>query len=234
MNRRAGLEGRLHSQTQGCLRAQINAACINKWLCLIAVTVALTGCLNSGAAIGIGCGEELAALTVESSATIDVALLVPDIVEKMGGESMWDAISVIDTDCPVPVALPDHMPPPVPSSERQWPAAKPVQKVRLPNVAGVVFLYPSQGVEEVMTGLAAALVEYRDDGTPGRVYKASELLHDEGWARHTSSTLMTTAIERCDQEIEYFTYSPEGDITGELPTPRRMGRFCEQIMLLSP
>jgi len=207
---------------------------MNKLLCLIAMTLGLAGCSNPGAATEKGCSQELAALPVENSATIDVELLVPGIVAKMGGERMWDAIEVIDTKCPAPGTLPNRMPPPVPPGEHSAAAAKPVQKVKLPNASGVVFLYPSQGAEEVMTGLAAALVEYRDDGAPGKIYKASELLRDEGWARLTSSTLTPATIERCDEQIEYFTYSPEGDITGELPTPRRMGRFCEQIMLFSP
>jgi len=173
-------------------------------------------------------------MPLSSSVSVDIELLVPDIVSEPGAGSAWDDIRPVETNCPAPTAFPDHMSPPVSSTGSRTPVAKAVQKVNLPNLNGVVFIYHSRGVEEVMTGLAAALVEYRDDGTPGRMYKASELLRDEGWARLTSSTLTSTSVERCDQQIEYFTYSPEGDITGELQVPERTPRFCEQLMVLSP
>ena len=161
-------------------------------------------------------------------------LLVPDIASEPGAGYGWDYIQPVETNCPAPTAFPDYMPPPVGSDGPRAPVAKAVQKFNLPSLTGVVFIYHSRGAEEVMTGLAAALVEYRDDGTPGRVYKASELLRDEGWARLTSSTLTSTSVERCDQQIEYFTYSPQGDVTGELHVPERTPRFCEQLILFSP
>lgn len=180
------------------------------------------------------CRAELDALPVEDSATVDIEFLIEGIVSRLDAEPVWDGIQAIETECRPPRSLPDLMETPAGSEVPGKPRAKPVQKVVLPGLSGIVFIYPSRGVEEVTTGLAASLVEYRDDGTPGRIYKASELLRDEGWARLTSSNFSPQSIVRCDQEIEYFTYSREGDIAGELAAPTRTPRFCEQIMLLAP
>lgn len=192
----------------------------------------IAGCGEEAVPIG-DCYAELDQLPVVYTVTIDVEELVKNIVGKLGPEPYWPDIPQIDTACEAPAVLPgqsDHFTS-TPTTSR---IAKPVSRVRLDGLSGVVFAYRSRGAEEVMTGLAAALVEYRPDGTPGRIYKASELLGDEGWGRLTTSTLTATSIERCDQELEYFTYSAEGDVVGELEIPARTPRFCEQVVLLPP
>ncbi|MGH8073813.1 MAG: hypothetical protein ACREO4_07045, partial [Lysobacter sp.] len=162
--------------------------------------VPIVGC-GANALPTDGCRAELDRLPIVDTTTIDVEILVKDIVDKLGAEPYWSDIPQIDTVCKAPAVLPgqfDHF---TPAAGR---FAKPVRRVRLDGFSGVVFAYMSEGAEEVVTGLAAALVEYRPNGTSGRVYKASELLRDEGWGRLTTSTLTGTSIERCDQELEYF------------------------------
>lgn len=207
---------------------------MSKFSWLLLPALALSSACGHPANAGNACRDELGALPSSNSVSVDMELLVPDIASEPGAGYGWDYIQPVETNCPAPTAFPDYMPPPVGSDGPRAPVAKAVQKFNLPSLTGVVFIYHSRGAEEVMTGLAAALVEYRDDGTPGRVYKASELLRDEGWARLTSSTLTSTSVERCDQQIEYFTYSPQGDVTGELHVPERTPRFCEQLILFSP
>lgn len=89
------------------------------------------------------------------------------------------------------------------------------------------------GAEETTTGIAAAFIEYRN-GTPIRALKASEFLGNEGWARLTTNTLSATSNTRCDQELEYFTCSDNGDIVGELGTPTRTPLSCENVVPFQP
>ncbi|MGQ4660515.1 hypothetical protein [Lysobacter sp. F6437] len=177
------------------------------------------------------CHVELDWFPIVETTIIDVERLAQYIAVESGGEFYWQGVPQIDTACKAPAILPGQFDR-LSSMPNAGQMAKPVSRVRLEGLSGVVFVYISQGAEEVATGLAAALVEYRPDGTPWRVYKASELLRDEGWGRLTTSTLTATSIERCDQELEYFAYSPEGDIVEELEAPIRTPRFCELIVLL--
>lgn len=114
------------------------------------------------------------------------------------------------------------------------PASKPVQRVSVPGLSGVVFVYLSQAEEEVVTGLAAAFVAYRADGKPAYAYKASEILRYEGWGRVTASAVGAASVQRCSLEIEYFRYGENGDVIAELESPVRTPRFCEQLVGLSP
>lgn len=204
---------------------------MTKWMWSPVMGVALLGGCGASVVESAGCIDELAGLPIADAALIDIEQIVEDIVHKQGAASFWPGLPSIATACETPGALPDqdHF-----AFAQTEGAARPIGRVRVSGLSGVVFAYPSRGAEEIMTGLAAAIVEYRPDGTPGRVYKAAELLVDEGWGRLTTSTLTATSIERCDQVLEYFTYSPEGDIEGELASPTRTPRFCEEIVLLSP
>lgn len=215
-----------------CRRRDCRTKCTNRWarhtvaMCLVLIA----GCSENVTRMG-NCHAELNGRPVVDTTTIDVEQLVQNIAGKLGGEPYWPDIPQIETSCKAPAVLPDQSDQ-LASVPTAGQTAKPVSRVRLDGLSGVVFVYRSRGAEEVMTGLAAALVEYRQDGTPGRVYKASELLADEGWGRLTTSTLTATSIERCGQGLEYFAYSPEGDIVEELETPIRAPRFCELIVLL--
>lgn len=203
-----------------------------RFTCFLVVALAiLAGGCSRGIAAENTCHEELQKLPVAEAVAIDVEQMVSGIVEKMGTALYWDDVPSIATGCETPRRLPDqyvftgsHGPSGV--------EIKPVQALRTAGLSGVIFAYHSRGPEEAMTGLAAALVEYDEDGMPGRVYKATELLGDEGWGRLSKSTFTAESVERCSQEIEYASYSPAGDIVGELETPARTPELCELILLL--
>ena len=172
------------------------------------------------------CMAELERVPAVESIAVDLELLVDDIVNRLGAESYWSDINVLSTACPAPGNLPDQYR----LDGISYEDVKAVDLVRVGALSGVVFLYHSRGEEEVLTGVAAALVEYQQDGTPGHTYKLSELLGGEGWARLTKSTVTGTGIRRCTQEVEYATYSDAGDILGELEVPARSPPFCETLM----
>lgn len=188
-------------------------------------SVVLLGGCSQGTAES-RCFEELRAAPVVMSLTLDVADLMEGAVEKLGSEPLWDDIQPIATSCEPPATLPNQLAPLAQPASRQVP--KPVQLVNLPGMSGVVFAYFSQGEEEVVTGIATALVEYRPDGTPGRTYKTAEILRGEGWGRHTLSHLTRESIQYCSQEVEYFVYADNGDAVGELDSPSRMQRICDE------
>jgi hypothetical protein len=198
---------------------------------VLSALVLIPGC-HRGATLGQRCLQELDELPVVNSVTIDVEQLVDGIVEKLGVEPYWDDIPTIRTACQAPALLPDQLV--VPAASSSGHAPKPVQRMSVPGLSGVVFVYLSQGEEEVVTGLAAAFVGYRADGKPAYAYKASEVLRDEGWGRVTSSAVGAASVQRCSQEIEHFRYAENGDVIGELGSSVRTPRFCEQLALLSP
>jgi hypothetical protein len=202
---------------------------MNKRCSVFGILILAVGC-HASADAGFECADELKVVQTEASVRIDVEKIVDDLVGKLGAEDYWSSIEPIDTSCPRPKELPDLMPIPVGSGDAEAVIAKPVRRIKVSGRAGVVFVYRSVGVEETTTGFAAAVVEYRENGEPARIYKASELLSDEGWGRLTTSTLSATSTTRCDQELEFFTYSDNGDIVGELETPTRTPRFCENII----
>lgn len=197
---------------------------------ILSAVVLFLGC-HRGTISGSGCLEELSALPAADSVTIDVEQLVDGIVGKLGVEPYWADIPTIATDCQVPAVLPGQL---VVSANSPEHAPRPVQAVNVPGLSGMVFVYFSQGEEEVVTGLAAAFVGYRADGKPAYVYKASEVLRDEGWGRITTSVAGAASVQRCSQEIEYSRYAENGDVIAELESPVRMPRFCEQVVLLPP
>jgi len=169
---------------------------------------------------------ELERVPAVESIAVDVELLVDDIVNRLGAESYWSGVNALSTACPAPGNFPDQ-------SRRDgvsYEDVKAVDLVRVGALSGIVFLYHSRGEEEILTGVAAALVEYQEDGTPGHAYKLSELLGGEGWARLTKSTVTRAGIRRCTQEVEYATYSDAGDILGELEVPARSPELCETIV----
>lgn len=190
---------------------------------LIAIPLGLVaGCVEAAAATD--CLAELQRQPVAEQISVDLRELAA--VDILRAESFWDDLTAIDTACPLPPALPDEAS--YPSASRR--KVKAVGHVRLEGIRGVLFAYGSRGPEEVMTGVAVAVVEFGPDGKVRRIYKASELLQDEGWARLTTSTLTATSIIRCAQELEYFMYSDDGDVVGTLETPAHGPRSCESIM----
>lgn len=194
---------------------------------IFGVLVLVAGC-HAPAGAGVQCAEELAATPVTAAARIDVEEIVDGLVMKAGSENYWDSIDPISTYCPVPEDLPDFMPAPPGSRRSSSEMIKPVRRISIPGRVGVVFVYHSVGVQEAATGFAAAFVEYPEKGE-AKVYKASELLTDEGWGRLTSSTLTASSTTRCNQELEFFEYSETGDIVGELLTPTRTPLLCKDV-----
>jgi len=173
------------------------------------------------------CRVELAAVRPTDSASVDIELLMPGIVDQLGAEPYWSDVPSIATACQAPKVYPGGL---VRSQANALDRAKAVARFRTGEVSGILFAYPSQGMEESVTGIAVALVEYPSNGVPGRVYKASELLNDEGWGHLTKSRFLGNGIERCTQEIAYVTYADNGDILGELAVPNRSPPYCEQIV----
>jgi len=188
----------------------------------------LGGCSPSAAESP--CFQEPLVIPVVRSVTLDIEDMVEGVVEKIGSEPLWDDIQPIATSCKPPATLPNQLDPLAQAVSRHLP--KPVQLVNLPGVSGVVFAYFSQGEEEVVTGIATALVEYHPDGTPARTFKVAEVLRGEGWGRHTLSNLTQESIQYCSQEIEYFGYADNGDVIGELDSPTRTQRVCEEARSL--
>ena len=192
-----------------------------------AALLLLAGCAGQAVAID-SCTAELAAIAIADSIDVDVERLVPDLVNRQGLEPYWSDIPSLATACRPPARLPDQYVLFGVDEARAY--VKAVALVRTKEMSGVVFAYGSVGAEETQTGLAAALVEYRPDGAPRQIYKASEFLAGEGRSRLTRSTITAESIERCTQEIEYAIYSENGDITGELHVPRRQPLGCEHIV----
>lgn len=178
------------------------------------------------------CLAELAAVPPTTAAVVDVELVVPGIVAKLGAEPFWADIRPISTACRAPGSFPDQYRLDGAGEGRDY--VKPIARVRTAGVSGVVFAYMSRGVEETLTGVAAALVEYQPDGTVGRVHKASELLGGEGWARLVTTSFTDQFAERCTQEIDYALYSENGDIVGEREVPDRRPRYCEKVVQFPP
>jgi len=177
------------------------------------------------------CSAELAAVPRASTAQVDLELVVPGIVEKHGAEPYWTEIRTISTACAAPRTFPDQFRIDAPNEQDE---VKAIAHVRTDGVSGVVFAYRSRGVEETLTGVAAALVEYGADGKPERIHKSSELLGGEGWARLVATSYTDEFAERCTQEIDYAIYSEAGDIVGEREVPDRSPRYCEKIMQFPP
>ncbi|SKA07973.1 hypothetical protein [Novilysobacter spongiicola] len=196
---------------------------------VILPALTLTGC-SEGRATTATCLDELQAAPRASSLTLDIEQITGGgTVERGGSKDEWSDIRSISTSCEPPARLPGENMFLNDSGMRDPP--KPVQVVNLPGLSGVVFAYSSRGDEEIMTGYAAALVEYGPDGKPRRSYRATEILWDEGWGRHVTSLLTPAGIRRCSVELEYFTYSGS-DIVGVLETPRRSPPFCEDLVAL--
>src|SRR5690606_18160659 len=121
-----------------------NGKHMNRWAGLIVAMhlVLIVGC-SQNTLIG-DCRAELDQLPIVDISTINVEILVKDIVEKLGAEPYWFDIPEIDTACRAPVVLPSQFDqftsaPPVGR------VAKPVSRVRLDGLSGVVFVYMSQG-----------------------------------------------------------------------------------------
>src|SRR5690606_30826237 len=170
---------------------------MSRWLHAAAaayVLLMLSGC-GTPAQPADECMAELERVPAVESIAVDVELLVDDIVNRLGAESYWSGVNALSTACPAPGNFPDQ-------SRRDgvsYEDVKAVDLVRVGALSGIVFLYHSRGEEEILTGVAAALVEYQEDGTPGHAYKLSELLGGEGWARLTKSTVTRAGIRRCTQ-----------------------------------
>lgn len=193
------------------------------------VALTLTGC-TEGRASSTSCADELTSAPSVASVTLDIEEITGGgTVERGGSKDEWGDIRSISTSCEPPARLPGENMLLNQSGMRNPP--KPVQVVNLPGLSGVVFAYFSRGDEEIMTGYAAALVEYGLNGKPRRSYRATEILWDEGWGRHVTSLLTPAGIRRCSVELEYFTYSGS-DIVGVLETPRRSPPFCEDLVAL--
>lgn len=190
----------------------------------------ISGC-NGGGLSKDPCRVELETLTMSDSVTINMERLVDGIAKDPDSERYWNDIPTITTGCQAPAVLPDQR---FFGSGTSSHAPKPIQLVRFPDFFGAVFVYPSQGEEEVVTGVAAALVTYRTDGRANYVYKAAETLRYEGAGIVTTSTLSSESVRRCLQKSEYAKYAENGDIIGRLEVPYRSLRFCENIMLRLP
>lgn len=198
-------------------------------LVVATIILMISGCADT-TAVASECYDEVMTASTVREVSIDLEEIIPGLVGADSAESHWDNIVTINTACEAPPLLPDQF---AYFVELNGQDAKPVALVRTKHLSGILFLYHSRGVEEVMTGLAGALVEYESNGNPRRIYKATELLGDEGWARFTRSRVSADSIQRCDQELEHFRYSPEGDIIGQLEEPIRRPLFCEDILFFS-
>lgn len=204
---------------------------MSKWWYVGGVSCLLVlspGC-DEPAVAGDRCIVELAEASVAESTIVDVEQLVPRLVDRLGAEPYWSDVPSITTACRAPGMLPDQERF-LPGREAATEYVKAVGIMRTGGVTGMLFAYESRGVEETQTGIAIALVEYRPDGAPERMYKASELLEGETLARLTKSTVTADSIERCTQEIDYAFYAENGDIVGEREVPDRSPPDCETIV----
>lgn len=81
---------------------------------------------------------------------------------------------------------------------------------------------------EMLEGAAGNLVFYKD-GEPTESRLVAKLVTEEGFGLSRSARVLNDHIEICDQEVEFFQYTEEGDIVGLLDEPERKQCKVERI-----
>ena len=168
---------------------------------------ALRPCLDFITQISAHEGKE----TVEFNLEKSLGITEPSILT-----AAYDAIQSIDSNC-----SPGDIAPSAPEEIMSpWDTRNYIDISA--GVSGTVpwiqFVYPSIG--DYGPGLASSVVFYDDAGHPIATNLVSEY-HSWENASILYSVMSSGKIESCRQNIEYFSYSQDGDILGELESPLR-------------
>ncbi|MET3931844.1 hypothetical protein ABIE51_003731 [Lysobacter sp. OAE881] len=147
-----------------------------------------------------------------------------DVSRELGGlKASWpeafEKLATVDVECRAPSPLPDE-------DDGQRGKSKAVRRGSSSNVHWVAYTYPAERPKANLYGYVTTLVRFDSTGKPVSAQIVSELMAYEGYVRHVRSTMKDGQIRTCIQEAELFAYGPNGDITGDLPTPRYTEEAC--------